>query len=234
MKIKIIYNKNELLLWRLRAAYHRWMRPTPILDRALTFCLVISAVSSCRSSASPKGDPLGPAVKPPLVAAEPWPDVSRSKWVNENWKLHRAALAKAGLAPIQLDGWYPQRAQMNDQSAPWRHFGAEERCKLLENVPGAPPRLLYNPSDKFAVSADGKVQCLLVDYQGSLGIKKEKLAGQPRNCMGGAQPATQPTYHLYVLPEGVPVGGWRTVPVSYYDLDISYEEQCPMVPSARF
>lgn len=210
------------------------MRQSLLVGRALTFCLAISAVGSCKTSASPKGDQAGPAVKPPLVATEPWPDASRSKWVKENWKLHKTALAKAGLSPVQLGGWLPQRTRTNDQSAPWHHFGAEDRCKLLENVPGAPPRLLYNPSGQFAVSAEGKVHCLVVDYQRSLGMKKEKLEGPPGNCVGGAYPATQVNYHLYVLPEGVPVGGERTVRVPYYDLDIRYEEECPMVPSARF
>lgn len=210
------------------------MRQSRLLGRAFTFCVVISAAGSCRTSASPKGDQTVPVIKPPLVAAEPWPDASRSKWVGENWKFQKAALAKAGLALVQLGGWLPPYALRNDQSAPWHHFGPEDRCKLLENVPGAPPRLLYNPSEQFAVSAEGKIHCLVVDHQGSLGLKKEKLEGRPRNCVGGAYPTREVNYHLYVLPEGVPVGGERTVQVPYYDLDIRYEEECPQVPSARF
>lgn len=203
-----------------------------LLRRALTFCLVLSAVGSCRTSASPKGDPAAPAVPPPLVAAEPPPDAARSKWVQENWKLQKTALAKAGLSAILLDPWQPRVTRRNDPSTPWHGFGPEVRCKLLENLPDAPPRLLFSPSGQFVVSVDGKVRCLLVDYQ-DLGKKKETLEGIPQSCGGGAYRETEVNHHLYVVPEGVPVGDARTVRVPYYELDLRYEKQCPPVPSAR-
>jgi hypothetical protein len=118
---------------------------------------------------------------------------------------------------------------MNDPSAPWRHFGPNSGCKIIKNEPGAPPRLLHNSTGQFALSAEGKVYCLVVDYQ-SLGSKQEQLAGPPRNCVGGAYQEANFNYHLYVLPEGVTVGGVRTVRAPSYDLDIRYEEQCPKLP----
>ncbi len=204
-----------------------------LFGRALTFCLMISAVGSCRTSASPKGEQAAPEIKPPLLAAEPPVNRSRSKWVNENWKMQQTALAKARLAAVRLDSWQPRATGRNDPSTPWRNFGPEVRCKLLENLPGAPPRLLFNPGGVFVVSADGRVHCLVVDYQ-ELGTKKESIAGLPPDCGGGAYRETEVNHHLYVVPEGVPVGEARTVRIPYYDLDIRYEGKCTPVPSARF
>lgn len=147
--------------------------------------------------------------------------------------MQKTALAKAGLSAVRLDSWQPRATRRNDPSTPWHDFGPEIRCKLLENLPGAPSRLLFNLGGAFAVSADGKVHCLLVDYQ-ELGTKKETLAGLPPDCGGGAYRETEADPHLYVVPDGVSVGDARTVRVPSYALDIRYEAKCTPVPSARF
>lgn len=204
-----------------------------VLGRSLSFCLVISAAASCRTSASPKGDRVGPAVKPPLVAADPQPSDARSKWARENSQLQKTALARAGLSAVRLESWQPRETRRNDPSTPWHGFGPEVRCKLLQNLPGAPPRLLFNPGGVFAVSADGKVRCVLMEYQ-ELSPKKETIAGLPPDCGGGAYREAEVNHHLYVIPEGVPVGEAQSVRVPYHELDIRYETKCTPVPSARF
>lgn len=210
--------------------YDRRMMKSRLLG-ALTLGLVISAVGACWTSAAAKGELAGPAVKPPLVPAT-WPAPSRSKWENENQRLYKTALAKAGLTRVQLEEWYPQRAGVEARSVSWNKFGPEDYCKILENYPGAPPRLLFGGTGHFGVAADGKLYCVAAELQ-TLGSKRESVEGTSPSCMGGAYQERAVSYGLFVLPEGVTVGGARTVRVPFYDLDLRYEEQCPMVPSAR-
>ena len=203
------------------------MRP-PILRRALSFCLVASAIGAFRTSALPALDQgtdkqTKPAVPSSLVPIEP-PARFASKWHTVNWKARQAALAKAGLVEVRLEP-LPARA------APRIDFAPQTACRIVEAKEPAAPRLLYGLSGEFAVSADGVLHCLQVDLQ-SLGLKVVNLDGHPSNCPGGAFQQTESPRgsSLYVVPAGVSIGDMRTLRVPYYDVDYRYKETCPQVP----